>query len=177
MRQCDRRNQNAFALRPASAGFLFGRSRRARRVCAVQHIAQSRVARVAHALVFCRSPQNDPKGLVPIEVTLAIQLPDLSDRLHAGQVVDRLAQLGGKLIGWTPENRDTSARATNRAQRAVRAAQRDRQRDARGQNRRAEHQQVQVQSPPSAHGTRSRRTARVCWPRCRARSRDWSRTG
>ena len=47
-----------------------------------------------------------------IEVTLAIQLDGLSDRTHAGRlVVERLSQLGGKLIDWTPENHST-ARAT-----------------------------------------------------------------
>ena len=48
-----------------------------------------------------------------IEVTLAIQIPKLSDTVDPGRLVaERLAQLGGKLIGWTPENRDTPGRAT-----------------------------------------------------------------
>ena len=46
-----------------------------------------------------------------IEVTLAIQLPDLSDRIHAGHVADRLSALGGKLLGWTPESTGVPARA------------------------------------------------------------------
>ena len=59
-----------------------------------------------------RSPESDHRGhKVTIEVTLAIQLPDLSDRLHAGHVADRLAQLGGKVVAWTPESNGTPARA------------------------------------------------------------------
>ena len=80
-------------------------------MCGTAHSAVSSRARGTLPRVFQIAAERS-RLLVPIEVTLAIQLPDLSDRPHAGQVADRLAQLGGKVIGWTPENRDTPARAT-----------------------------------------------------------------
>ena len=47
-----------------------------------------------------------------VEVTLAIRLPALSDRIDAGLVVERLSKLGGELTGWTPESNGAPSRAT-----------------------------------------------------------------
>ena len=47
-----------------------------------------------------------------IEVTLAIQLPDLPHCSDAGLVAERLSQFGGELTGWTRENNGAPARAT-----------------------------------------------------------------
>ena len=78
----------------------------------VRHRTYQR-SHVWHALVS--SPRLTKTVLgerVATEVTLAIQIPFLSDRIRAGLVADRLAQLGAKSVSWTAESHDVPGRAT-----------------------------------------------------------------